>query len=282
MLLTLDGHRARLRNRCTHVLSAGLCWLALAFGAHAQTPSQRVPILVYHRFATTVNDSMTVRISTFNAQLRFLRERGYQVVPLRQVVNWLTDPSATLPSRPIVLTVDDGHRSVFDELLPIAQRERLPITLFIYPSAISNASYALTWEQLRKLKQTGLFDVQSHTYWHPNFNIERRHRTPADFQHFVRTQLDMSRQRIEAEVGGHVDLLAWPFGICDDELMALAAEEGYVAAFSLEPHSVDGHSRMLALPRFLMVDSYGVAGLARLLGEPPPRPDANSVSGGDK
>jgi peptidoglycan/xylan/chitin deacetylase (PgdA/CDA1 family) len=147
-----------------------------------------VPILVYHRFAAAVNDSMTVRVTTFEAQLRFLRERGYEVVPLRDVVNWMTDSSVKLPLRPIVLTVDDGHRSVFDELLPIAQRERLPITLFIYPSAISNASYALTWAQLRTLKESGLFDVQSQTYWYPNFNIEQRHRSPADFQHFVRTQ----------------------------------------------------------------------------------------------
>jgi peptidoglycan/xylan/chitin deacetylase (PgdA/CDA1 family) len=269
---TMTRYLTRFRSRCWRTVPLGLCWLAFVFGAHAQTPAQSVPILVYHRFAATVNDSMTVRVATFEAQLRFLRERDYQVVPLRDVVNWLRNPSAKLPPRPIVLTVDDGHRSVFDELLPIAERERLPVTLFIYPSAISNASYALTWAQLRSLKQTGLFDVQSHTYWHPNFNIERRRRTPADFQHFVRTQLDMSRRRIEAEVGGGVDLLAWPFGIYDDDLMALAAEEGYVAAFSLDARNAGRHSRMLALPRFLMVDSYGVAGLAALLGEPAPRP----------
>lgn len=267
----------RLRTRGLHALSAALCWLAFLLGAHAQPPAQRVPILVYHRFAATVKDSMTIRVATFEAQLRFLKQQGYQVVPLRDVTNWLEDPAAKLPARPVVITVDDGHRSVFDELLPIAKRERLPITLFVYPSAFSNASYALTWAQLRVLKQTGLFDVQSHTYWHPNFNVERRHRTPADFQHFVRTQLDMSRRRIEAEVGGQVDLLAWPFGICDDELMALAAGQGYVAAFSLEAHSVDRRSRKLALPRFLIIDSYGVAGLAALLGEPAPQPGSNSA-----
>ncbi|MFM0511741.1 polysaccharide deacetylase family protein [Paraburkholderia sp. RL17-373-BIF-A] len=274
MPLTATRFRIRFSDQWWRAVLLGVCWFA--FGAHAQTPGTRVPILVYHRFAAAVNDSMTVRVTTFEAQLRFLRERGYEVVPLRDVVNWMTDSSVKLPLRPIVLTVDDGHRSVFDELLPIARRERLPITLFIYPSAISNASYALTWTQLRTLKESGLFDVQSHTYWHPNFNIERRRRSPADFQHFVRTQLDMSRQRIEAEVGGRVDLLAWPFGIYDEELMALAAGEGYIAAFSLEAHSVDRHSRMLALPRFLMVDSYGVAGFAALLGEPAPRPDSNS------
>jgi Polysaccharide deacetylase len=48
------------------------------------------------------------------------------------------------------------------------------VTLFVYPSAVSNAAYALTWEQLRELQATGLVDIQSHTYWHPNFREEKR------------------------------------------------------------------------------------------------------------
>ena len=36
---------------------------------------------------------------------------------------------------------------------------RVPVTLFTYPSAISNARYAMTWAQLRELKATGLFDI---------------------------------------------------------------------------------------------------------------------------
>jgi peptidoglycan/xylan/chitin deacetylase (PgdA/CDA1 family) len=102
----------------------------------------------------------------------------------------------------VVITVDDGHRSVYEKMLPIVLREHFPVTLFVYPSAISNASYALTWDQLRNLRQTGLFDVQSHTYWHPNFKVERGRRSEADFRQFVRAQLDTSRQRIESEAGG--------------------------------------------------------------------------------
>ncbi|APC18438.1 polysaccharide deacetylase [Pseudomonas frederiksbergensis] len=258
---------------------ACICGLAWGADAAAQSAGPRVTILVYHRFSETADDSMTVRMGTFETQLRVLREHGYHIVPLREVVDWLRDPNATLPQKPVAITVDDGHRSVFEKLLPIVLRERFPVTLFIYPSAISNASYALTWEQLRTLKQTGLFDIQSHTYWHPNFNVERRHRTPADFQQFVRTQLDKSRRRLEAQTGTHVDMLAWPFGIYDDELIALASDEGYVVAFTLDAHKVDRHARLLALPRFLMIDAYGASAFARLLGEPntPPIPATGSA-----
>lgn len=227
-----------------------------------------VAILVYHRFSDTDDDSMTVRVATFEAHLRFLKERGYTIMPLRKIVDWLREPGATLPSKAVALTVDDGHRSVYERLLPIAQREQLPITLFVYPSAISNASYALTWEQLRTMRATGLFDVQSHTWWHPNFNIERRRQSPTEFERFATTQLQHSRELIESELGGHVDMLAWPFGLYDDEVMRIAGKLGYIAAFTLNARRVDRTSQLLAMPRLLMVDDVTPRILGRLLGEP--------------
>lgn len=244
------------------LLLTGLCWLA---GALAREPDERVAVLVYHRFATTVADSMTVRVSTFEAQLRYLRDHGYHIVALRDVVAWLTDPRAALPPKAIALTADDGHRSIFEVLRPIAVRDRLKFTLFIYPSAISNAPYALTWAQLRALRETGLFDVQSHTYWHPNFNIERKRRTPEDFRRYAEKQFVESRKRIEAETEAPVDMLAWPFGIFDVELMSLASSGGYRAAFTIEGRTIDRRSPLLALPRFLITDADTPAALARRL-----------------
>ncbi|WP_319636738.1 polysaccharide deacetylase family protein [Paraburkholderia caribensis] len=237
-----------------------------AQGAHDTVSA--VAILVYHRFSDTADDSMTVRVSTFEAQLRFLKQHGYEIVPLRAIVTWLRDPNATLPPKAVALTVDDGHESVYQRLMPIAQREKMPITLFVYPSAISNASYAMTWEQLRTLRATGLFDVQSHTWWHPNFHVERRRQSPAEFELFASTQLQHSRELIESRLGGQVDMLAWPFGLYDDDLVRIAGKLGYVAAFTLNPQRVKPSSPLLALPRFLMVDDVTPRILGRLLGEP--------------
>ena len=256
------------------VLIACLCMALPAAGACARAGEPGIAILVYHRFSDTGSGAMTVQVATFEQQLRFLNEHGYHVIPLRQAVDGLRDPSIVLPAKPVAITVDDGHRSVFEKLLPIVLRERIPVTLFIYPSAISNASYALTWDQVRTLRQSGWFDIQSHTYWHPNFNVERQHRTPDDYVHFVQWQLTASRQRIEAQTGAHVDMLAWPFGIHDDQLAALAAQAGYVAAFTLEAHKAGRNAQLLALPRFLMVDGYGPRAFARLLGEPDARAGA--------
>jgi peptidoglycan/xylan/chitin deacetylase (PgdA/CDA1 family) len=237
----------------------------------AVDPATAVPILVYHRFAETAADRMTTPTAVFEAQLQYLIDHSYTVIPLRQLVDYLRGQGPAPPPRAVVITADDGHRSVYTELLPRARKHRLPVTLFIYPSAISNASYALTWVQLRELRDSGLFDIQSHTYWHPNFRTERQRLTAADYAELVAMQLGKSREKLRQEVGGAIDLLAWPFGLHDPWLREQARKAGYLAAFTIEPRPATTADAPLALPRFLLTDATGVKGLARLLAATPQR-----------
>src|SRR5262249_52526433 len=69
-------------------------------------------ILLYHRFGPVVHDEMTVRTSTFRGQLEYLKQHGYQIVPLRTVVSHLLGKGPAPPPRSVVITVDDGHASV--------------------------------------------------------------------------------------------------------------------------------------------------------------------------
>jgi Polysaccharide deacetylase len=212
-------------------------------------------ILLYHRFGPVVHDEMTVRTATFRTQLDYLKQHGYQIVPLRTVVSHLLGTGPAPPARSVVITVDDGHASVFSEMLPIVREYRVPVTLFIYPSAISNASYAMKWDQLATLYGTGLVDIQSHTYWHPNFKIEKRRLSASAYQSFVTMQFAKPRTVLKGKLGVDADMLAWPFGIYDDELMAAARQSGYVAGFTLDRRPVTPHERILALPRYLVLDS---------------------------
>ena len=97
----------------------------------------------------------------------------------------------------------------------------------------------MTWDQLRELKKTGLFDIQSHTYWHPNFKKDRKKMSPAEFEKSVTMQLGKSKAKIVKELGGNVEMLAWPFGIYDDYLLKKAAEAGYVSTFTIESPACD-------------------------------------------
>ncbi len=229
-----------------------------------------IPILVYHRFAPRVNDSMTVRTATFETQLRTLEHSGYHVIPLRQLVDYLLAKGPAPPPRSVVITVDDGHRSVYTELFPIVLRHRIPVTLFIYPSAISNAPYALTWPQIRKLHKTGLFDVQSHTYWHPNFMREKKRLDHKTYAEFVDMQLSKSKRILESRLGGHVTLLAWPFGLHNQELEEHARNAGYIGAFTIERRPVRTGEDPMAIPRYLITNAVTQRAFNAILCQPGP------------
>lgn len=222
-------------------------------------------ILAYHRFGPTATDAMTVRTATFRSELDYLRQHDVPVIPLRALVSYLRGQGPPPPPRAIVLTADDGHESVFTDMLPLVREYQVPVTLFIYPSAISNASYAMTWAQLEELHRTGLFDIQSHTYWHPNFATEKRRLSPAAYQAFATTQLVKPITVLKDTLGVDVNMVAWPFGIYDDELTRLAADAGYVAGFTLDRHLVTRRDPVMALPRFLVTDKDSGANFASLL-----------------
>lgn len=227
--------------------------------------SVTVPILVYHRLGPVVADSMTVKTSDFAAQLEYLKVNGYTVIPLRRLLAYLAKNAPPPPQRAVVITADDGHESVFTDMLPLIRRYDIPVTLFIYPSAISNARYAMTWQQLREMQDTGLVDIQSHTYWHPNFRKEKIRLEKNDYQKFVAMQLVKSKVTLEQKLDKHVDMLAWPFGIYDDELIDAAIKQGYIAGFTLERRSAERTDNPMALPRYLMTDQVQ---LKKLLAAP--------------
>jgi peptidoglycan/xylan/chitin deacetylase (PgdA/CDA1 family) len=215
----------------------------------------RVPILLYHRFGQTVADGMTITTPVFESHLKYLRDNGYKVIPLRQLVDWYQKKGPAPASKSVVIVEDDAHKSVYSDMLPLAKKYNVPVTVFIYPSAISNAKYAMTWDQIRELKKSGLFDFQSHTYWHPNFKKDKKKMKPAEYEKAVTTQLTKSKAKIEKELGGKVDMLAWPFGIYDEYLLKRAAESGYVSTFTIVAHHAGPADPVNALPRYLLINS---------------------------
>jgi peptidoglycan/xylan/chitin deacetylase (PgdA/CDA1 family) len=235
----------------------------------------RVPVLAYHRFGPTATDGMMVKVSEFEAQLKWLKDNNYTVIPLRTLVNYIKGEGPPPPQKSVVITADDGHNTVLTYMQPLVKKYNVPVTLFIYPSAISNASYAMTWDQLKQLKESGLFDIQCHTYWHPNFNKDKKKMKSDEYQKMVQMQFVKSKEVLEKKMGTKVNLLAWPFGIYNDELETDAAKAGYVMAFSIDPRLACKTEKVMAQPRYLMVTGMGakrfeeiVSGRAQGKGQP--------------
>ncbi|MBN2870201.1 MAG: polysaccharide deacetylase family protein [Campylobacterales bacterium] len=234
--------------------------IASAWGAE-----KKIPILCYHRFGPEVADSMTIKNSAFAEQLAWLKANGYTVIPLDTAMRHLKGEVKPIPAKPVVITVDDGHKSVYSDMAPLVKQYKIPVTLFVYPSAISNAKYAMSWEQLRELETTKLFRVESHTYWHPNFNHEKKKLSAAEYEKFVDKQLAGAKKKLEERMGHEVKYLAWVFGIYDDELERKAAQAGYVSALTIDRAHASSAKKMTSQPRYMVVDRHDLKAFARMV-----------------
>jgi peptidoglycan/xylan/chitin deacetylase (PgdA/CDA1 family) len=236
---------------------------ATAFPAlsQASAPDIAVPILVYHRFASTAQDSMTVRIATFADQLKALQDIGCEVIALRDLVDFRMGRRLTLPDRPVVITADDGHRSQFEVMAPMLADRGLCATFFIYPSAISRADYAMTWLQLQALALRNQWAFGAHTWWHPNFFRDRERMPAQDYEAFVDQQLRRARMVLSERLTRPIDWLAWPFGLEDAGLRDRAQACGYQAALKLGNRPDMEADSLYAMPRYLVTEAMSAKAL---------------------
>jgi len=225
----------------------------------------RIPVLCYHQFGEHVSSTLTVSTATLEAQLRSIVDGGFTAVSAHQLVEQRLGLGPTVPDRSVVLTIDDGYKSIYSVFFPLAVKYRMRATIFIYPSAISLLPFALTWEEISEMKASGLIDVQSHSYTHPNLPLEEHVLPGPAFDQFIRRELVLSRQVIEAHVAGSCDLLAWPYGLYDAELKEDARRAGYIAAFGTGRRPASQNDDLMALPRYIITEHIRDASFERVL-----------------
>ncbi|MDI5934159.1 polysaccharide deacetylase family protein [Halomonas kalidii] len=84
--------------------------------------SSRITIVMYHYVrpldATPYPDLKALDLKDFRGQLDYI-ERHYQVVSMQQVIAAIRGDQDTLPSRPLLLTFDDGYLDHHEHVLPL-------------------------------------------------------------------------------------------------------------------------------------------------------------------
>lgn len=239
-------------NRRALITSATACaWRNVHAVAHAELHFDEphpVPVLVYQRVADSLTDGMTVRTVNFASHLRTIQDLGCKVISLSHLMAYRLGHIQTLPPRAVVISIDDGHRSIFEYMAPALKPYGWPITVFIDPSAISNAYYAMSWEQIRKLQNTGQFIFETHAVWLPHVD-----------------SLTGAKRQLQEHTGKPVSFLSWHLGKSDLGLMQMAAQAGYFGAFSLGARPCTRTDPVFSMPRYLMPDAIDSKRLARLI-----------------
>lgn len=207
-------------------------------------PQIFAPVLIYHhvkplkRTDDAIERGLTVLPSQFAAQLRYLRTAGYHPVTALQLIQHLRMGSS-LPSKPVVMTFDDGYSDMFQDVYQPLLRAHLGGTFFIVPSFVGTSRY-LTWRQLQIMAAHGM-DIEAHTMTHPDLTrIGPRG---------LRWQLGECRRELQARLRRSVRLFAYPYGAYSLDVIAAVSRAGYHAAFTTREGWVASSAHALTEPR---------------------------------
>lgn len=243
---------------------------------------RRVTIVVYH----------SPEAALANVHFDVLGKR-YNVISLsRFLAARLGESRAPLPSKALIITFDDGHRSNY-ELRSVLQRHRIPVTIFLCSGIVgthrhywwkhtadSREARALKMlpdeERVRAMRDKGhedtreyqtrqalsldevaemkgTVDFQSHTVFHPIL--------PACSTARARWEIAESKTALERQLGRPIYALAYPNGDYSDRDIALLRGAGYTCGLTSDPGFNDRRTDVFRLRRMTIPDDAGVSEL---------------------
>lgn len=191
---------------------------------------QTVPILTYHRFSRKEADKMVVTEASFDAQMKYLKDNGYQVIKLDQLLDFLNFKYQA-PKKSVVITIDDGWRSCYDIAFPILKKYGFPATLFIYTDFIGGEK-AMSWEQVKDMSENG-FDIQCHSKTHRNLARLYGDETLNDYVKILDEEIALSTKRIKENLDKKCKYFAYPYGESNSMLIEVLKKYGYHSAFTI-------------------------------------------------
>ena len=194
---------------------------------------QTVPVLCYHNFSLTESGKMIVKRSDFEAQMKFLKDKGYHVISLNQLIDFIRY-KAPIPSKSVVITIDDGWRSTYDIAFPVLKAYGYPATLFICTDMINNPKkITLNWDEVGELKKGGL-DIQFHTATHCNLAKSVDGETASAYFNRLRQELTCSRSYEQFGLKKEIRYLAYPYGDTGPLVIAFLEKMGFDGAFTVK------------------------------------------------
>jgi peptidoglycan/xylan/chitin deacetylase (PgdA/CDA1 family) len=229
----------------------------------------RVPVLMYHYIRVNPNpkDSvgfgLSVTPADFAAQIDWLVNNGYHAVFPSELYAALTQ-GAPLPTKPIVLTFDDGYRDFYDQAWPVLKQAGMKSANAVITADADKGDRGdqmyMAWWQIRELDRSGLVEFASHTVSHGGLS------SMSNAQRW--TELTQSKATIEQQLGHPCTAIVYPSGQFNGAVVADAARAGYQIAFTTQFAVVrvpKDAGIVLQLPRIRVAGGTSLQAFARNL-----------------
>ncbi|SEB14885.1 poly-beta-1,6-N-acetyl-D-glucosamine N-deacetylase PgaB [Variovorax sp. YR216] len=290
------------------LLLACLCVAASSAFAEQPAPQQResAPTFVAFAFHDIVDaakdlDDDGVTADRLVGFFDWLRGNGWTPVSLDDIAR-ARRGEKPLPARAVLLTFDDGYRSLYTRVYPLALAYGYPIVAALVGDWLNTPPGAMVrygdrevprehfidWEQAREMQRSGLVEFALHTQslhrevlGNPQGNtmpaaVTRRYsqgdgyQSEAAFVQALRADLQTGRALLQRELGRVPRALVWPYGRYNAAGTQVARDLGFEFVLTLDVGATQLRDPLF-IARYLPTYNPSLADLTRNL-----QPDPNN------
>lgn len=216
---------------------------------HDQT---RVAVLGYHNFSETAPvTEMLMRTSEFREQMETIRRSGYTVISMQEFLEWRFG-ARELPEKCVLITLDDGWKSVYTDAYPILKEYGYPFHLFLYTTYLSGRGDSMNPAQIREMMAHGA-SIGSHSTTHPYPKEWKSHeaRGEEEYGRFIDKEIGDSFTKL-TKLFGAINTYCYPGGYHTPQMLERLPGYGYVAAFTVIPGKVTDREDPFRIHRYMV------------------------------
>ncbi len=199
---------------------------------------------MYHRFNENKYPSTNIRMNVFDEQMQTIINLGYEFYSpklFEKEFNEIKD------KKKILITIDDGFKSFYEEAWPYLKKNNIPFILFVSTEPVGRYGY-MTWDQIIEINNSQLGVIGHHSHTH-EYLIDM---TNEDFIN----DIEVASKIFKEKLGYVPSIFSYPFGEYS-KFMKDYISNKFTMAFGQHSGVIDLNKDKYELPRFPINEKYG-------------------------
>nr|WP_252717661.1 poly-beta-1,6-N-acetyl-D-glucosamine N-deacetylase PgaB [Acinetobacter junii] len=271
---------------------------AATFAANPKIDATTLTVIGYHEITDEKDaliPSYAVTTQQFSEHIQWLKKNGYHFINVDQLIK-AHQGKYRLPKKPVLLTVDDGYQSFYQNAYPIIRKNKIPVLLavvgsWLEPSNLEKVDFGgepidrnkiLSWSELKEMQSSGLVEIASHSYHlhegvnaNPQGNLEpaaisriydpknQSYESDSAYQQRIYQDLKKNNDLLQAHGLRSPRVMVWPYGRYNMQLVQTAKQLGMPITITLDDGADHAKQSLQNMSRILIQGNMSTNALAQ-------------------
>ena len=200
--------------------------------------------LMYHRFNENKYPSTNIKMEIFHEQMKIIKDLNYKFYDPKILIKEFKKPKT---EKKILITIDDGFKSFYNEAWPYLKKNKIPFILFVSTEPVGKNGY-MDWDEIKEINDSEYGHIGHHSHTH-EYLIDM------DEKEFI-NDIETSTRIFNEKLGYSPLIFSYPFGEYS-LYMKKYISNNFEIAFGQHSGVIDINKDRFELPRFPINEKYG-------------------------